>query len=75
MIIVGVVVVLQGLGLSLTIKRDETETLIESNIKVRHVKANAVDRAGLAGVGVLGVDHLPKKKKINNRLWVVPRKN
>ncbi len=36
---------------------DEAEALVESDVEVRQVEPDAVDRAGLAGVRVLRVGH------------------
>ncbi len=44
--------------LLLAVERDETETLVERDVEVRHVEADAVNRTRLTRVSVLRVDHL-----------------
>ena len=40
------------------IEGHQTEALVQSDVEVGHVEADAVDRTGLARVRVLGVEHL-----------------
>ena len=48
---------LQPLG-GAAIEGHQAEALVQGDVEVRHVEADAVDRAGLTRVRVLGVKHL-----------------